>query len=97
MASCFAFLLHAAHTVPLCLCHAAVLPGHVNGEQLSKTIRTLQTFRNYIQYHMKCAKSYFHSRMRAKCVDLLKVLNRSKMDQGEKKKKTMSGKTFQRN
>lgn len=74
----------------------AVLAGHAKGEQRIKTIRTLQTFRNYIQYHMKCAKSYFHSRMRAKCVDLLKVLNRAKMVQGEKKKKTMSGKTFQR-
>lgn len=45
----------------------------------AKTANALQSFRTYLQYHIKCAKSYFHSRMRKRCNDLLKVLNRAKV------------------
>jgi len=78
-----------------------ILKTHVPNEaQIDKIVAVLQTFRNYVQYHIKCSKSYFHSRMRARCGALLKVLNRAKVEDPEKDKtkgkKTISGKTFRR-
>lgn len=78
-----------------------VLQSHVKDAALiDKITSVLQSFRNYIQYHIKCSKSYFHSRMRARCVNLLKVLNRAKIEDPEKDKtkgkKTINGRTFRR-
>jgi len=72
----------------------AILPSHVSTQaKRDKIVNTLQTFRTYIQYHIKCSKSYFHSRMRKRVVELLKVLNRARVkasksnDDGSKKTK----------
>jgi len=80
-----------------------ILPSHVKEDALiDKITATLQSFRNYLQYHIKCSKSYFHSRMRARVVTLLKVLNRAKIVDPEKEKdkeagkKTITGRTFRR-
>jgi actin related protein 2/3 complex subunit 2 len=75
-----------------------VLEQHVKtDEQIRKVAFALQSFRNYLQYHLKCSKAHFHSRMRARVVSLLKVLNRAKMDPEENQpKKTFTGKTFVR-
>merc|ERR1712166_367621 len=54
----------------------AVLPRHVKDNQREKVIHVLQTFRSFLQYHLKMSKSYWHSKMRARCVSLQKVLNR---------------------
>ena len=64
----------------------------------TNTIRTLSLFRNYVQYHIACAKSYFHSRMRHRVRELLKVLERAKAvkKDSKKEKKTASGKTWKR-
>ena len=74
----------------------AVLKSHLDGAKKDRVINVLTTFRNYVQYHLKCSKSYFHSRMRARVVSLLKILNRAKVDTADdkKEKKTMAGKTF---
>eukprot|EP00178_Gracilaria_changii_P010545 TRINITY_DN3068_c0_g1_i1.p1 TRINITY_DN3068_c0_g1~~TRINITY_DN3068_c0_g1_i1.p1 ORF type:complete len:287 (+),score=64.85 TRINITY_DN3068_c0_g1_i1:25-885(+) len=54
-------------------------------------------FRDYLHYHIKCAKAYLHTRMR-KRVDLwLRVLNKAKPEPMHKEKKTFQGKTFTRN
>jgi len=77
----------------------AILKDHVSKEEtLTRVIEVLQGFRNYIQYHIKCSKSFFHSRMRARVKELLKVLNRAKQvdPDGEKVKKTITGRTFTR-
>jgi actin related protein 2/3 complex subunit 2 len=56
-----------------------VLSRHVNSEKKRAVVADiLQGFRTYLQYHIKCAKSYFHSCMRARCVALVKVLNRAR-------------------
>jgi actin related protein 2/3 complex subunit 2 len=70
----------------------AVLKEHLNGPKKTKVIDVLTTFRNYVQYHLKCSKSYFHSRMRARVVSLLKMLNRAKVENPDEKKekKTVS-------
>lgn len=80
----------------------AILKPHIDSEK--KKIRVsqlLQDFRTYMQYHIKCSKSYFHSRMRARTVAMLKVLIRAKVssdeDGGKKKiKRTAKGKVFSR-
>ena len=75
----------------------AVLKTHLEGGKKEKVIAVLQSFRSYMQYHIKCSKSYFHSRMRARVVSLIKVLDRAKLEKPEEKeKKTISGKTFVR-
>jgi len=73
----------------------AIMKGHLDRNLKEKVTLVLQTFRNYVQYHLKCSKAYFHSRMRARVVGLLKVLNRAKQDPDEKReKKNFQGKTF---
>lgn len=76
----------------------SVLTRHVTDKQRDKVIHVLQTFRAFLQYHLKMSKSFWHSKMRARCVSLQKVLNRAKVADPEeqKKKKTASGKTFKR-
>jgi len=75
----------------------AVLKSHLEGGRKEKVIAVLPAFRNYLQYHIKCSKSYFHSRMRARVVSLLKILSRAKQDKIEEKQmKTSSGRTFVR-
>jgi len=62
-----------------------------------KTINNIQTFRNYLHYHIKCSKAYMHTCMRLRVEELLKILNRAKpTDSGAKEKKTAAGKTFVR-
>jgi len=74
----------------------ALMKAHVSGAKQVEVISALINFRSFLQYHLKCAKSFFHSRMRARCSDLLKILNRAKVKFGETQKKTKSGKTFTR-
>jgi len=57
----------------------------------------LHMLRNYVQYHIKCSKSFFHQRMRARVVALLQVVNRAKPEElNPKAKKTAAGRTFVR-
>jgi len=75
-----------------------VLKSHLDSNKKERVVATLQSFRNYMQYHIKASKSHFHQRMRARVVSLLAVLNRAKVDPDEKSKamKTAQGKTFVR-
>jgi len=70
--------------------------NHMDPKNRDRTIDNIQTFRNYLHYHIKCSKGYMHQRMRNRVSSLLLVLNRAKMEVGEKEKKTIQGKTFQR-
>lgn len=57
----------------------------------------MQTFRNFVQYHLKAAKSYFHTRMRLRASELVKVLNRAKSNTDTNQPKritTAAGKTL---
>jgi actin related protein 2/3 complex subunit 2 len=55
-----------------------ILPTHCTEALRPKVVESLQIFRNFVQYHLKCAKSYFSSRIRARTTDFLKYLNRAK-------------------
>jgi len=77
----------------------SVMKAHVDKpEKRDKVVSVLQGFRNFLQYHIKCSKAHFHSRMRARAASFLGVLNRAKPDIDPKtiQARTMSGKTFTR-
>jgi len=77
-----------------------VFKSHLDNNKKDRVIGVLQVFRNYMQYHIKCSKSFFHSRMRLRVQSLLTVLNRAKVDADDRlnpsQKKTASGRTFVR-
>mmetsp|Transcript_16199 Transcript_16199/g.30743 ORF Transcript_16199/g.30743 Transcript_16199/m.30743 type:complete len:318 (-) Transcript_16199:131-1084(-) len=69
-------------------------------KDMQTTAAALINFRSFLQYHLKCSKSFFHSRMRKKVKEFLMILNRAKTDyDGETKKKakkTASGRVFKK-
>lgn len=70
---------------------------HMNPKNVYKTINLLETFRDYLHYHIKCSKAYMHNRMRTRVATWLQVLNRARPDPiAEKAKKVASGRTFVR-
>lgn len=70
---------------------------HLAENNQIKTINNIQLFRDYLHYHIKCAKAYMHIRMRARVKSLLQVLNRARPEAlVPKEKKLMSGRTFVR-
>lgn len=70
---------------------------HLAPKNVYKTINLLESFRNYLHYHIKCSKAYMHNRMRARVATWLQVLNRARPDPiAEKAKKVASGRTFVR-
>lgn len=76
----------------------AIFASHVSTpEKRLLAVTMMQGFRNYLHYHIKCSKSYLHSRMRKRCAELLQVLNRAVPESAEPAEKTTaSGKTFKR-
>jgi len=68
---------------------------HISPAKIKNTVDNLQLFRNYLHYHIKCAKSHLHTCMRNRVELLLKILNRAKQDL-PKEKKTIKGRTFTR-
>jgi len=70
---------------------------HYNGAAKQKAATILPSFRNYLHYHIKCAKSHLHTRMRNRVEESIKVLNRAKQEDIQpKEKETAAGKTFKR-
>jgi actin related protein 2/3 complex subunit 2 len=67
---------------------------HVKGAERENSISVIQTFRDYLHYHIKCSKAYLHSRMRARVTQMLKILNRARPEPVTIERKTAGGKTF---
>jgi len=73
-----------------------IFDRHFKGpEKKAGIAENLPSFRNYLHYHIKCAKSHLHTRMRNRVDVLLQILNRAKQDL-DKEKKTATGRTFTR-
>jgi len=70
--------------------------SHISGNKKEKSIDNIQTFRNYLHYHIKCSKAFMHTRMRNRVKTFLQVLNRAKSAPESTEKKTITGKTFKR-
>jgi len=69
-----------------------LFPAHTSGNKKQATLSNIQTFRNYLHYHIKCCKAYMHTRMRARVTSLLKILNRAKTEPLVKVKRNIKGK-----
>ncbi|ESO86249.1 hypothetical protein LOTGIDRAFT_220774 [Lottia gigantea] len=81
----------------ICYITFVLFPRHTSPAARDNTINLIHTLRDYLHYHIKCSKAYIHQRMRAKTSDFLKVLNRARPENKEKEKKTITGRTFNRN
>jgi actin related protein 2/3 complex subunit 2 len=69
---------------------------HIAAAKREKTIDNIQTFRNYLHYHLKCSKAFLHTRMRNRVRTFLQVLNRAKSEPQSTEKKTITGRSFKR-
>jgi len=69
---------------------------HIADANRDKTIDLIQTFRDYLHYHIKCSKAYMHTRMRNRVESLLQILNRARPEPVEVVRRTAQGKTFKR-
>jgi len=73
-----------------------LFPHHITEKQRDLSIDLIQTFRDYLHYHIKGSKAYMHMRMRTRVESLLLILNRARPAPIEVVRKTASGKTFTR-
>jgi hypothetical protein len=62
--------------------------------QRAAAAATLALFRDFLEYHLKAAKTYLHARMRRRAEDLQRVLNRAIPADANAERKTAGGKTF---
>ncbi|KAN0011638.1 hypothetical protein ACTFIU_011216 [Dictyostelium citrinum] len=72
-----------------------LFPAHIKKPQESADL--IQTFRDYLHYHIKCAKGYMHTSMRNRVESLIQVLNRAKPEPVNTVKRTITGKFFKQN
>ncbi|KAL6581200.1 Actin-related protein 2/3 complex subunit 2A [Orobanche minor] len=72
-----------------------ILPRHVEGRKLDKTVWSLSTFRAYVSYHVKCSEGFMHTRMRRRVESLIEALDRAKPN-FEESKKTAQIRSFKR-
>ncbi|VDM34266.1 unnamed protein product [Hydatigera taeniaeformis] len=54
-----------------------LFPRHLAPHAADRSINLIHTVRNYLHYHIKCAKGYLQLRMRAKTSEFIKILNRA--------------------
>ena len=52
----------------------------------------LPMFRDYLHYHIKCAKAFMHQKMRGRTAAMLKILNDAKPEPKQKVRRTITGK-----
>eukprot|EP01113_Clastostelium_recurvatum_P035275 TRINITY_DN489_c0_g1_i1.p2 TRINITY_DN489_c0_g1~~TRINITY_DN489_c0_g1_i1.p2 ORF type:complete len:317 (-),score=122.68 TRINITY_DN489_c0_g1_i1:109-1011(-) len=73
-----------------------LFPNHTAAKSREKVVDLIQTFRDYLHYHIKCSKAQMHTSMRLRVESLLQILNRAKPEPVDSAKRTISGKTFKR-
>ena len=64
--------LHQLFAIHLLYC-VVLFSHHISEANRDKTIDLIQTFRDYLHYHIKCSKAYMHTRMRNRVDSLLQV------------------------
>ncbi|GAB4829503.1 Actin- protein 2/3 complex subunit 2A [Ancistrocladus abbreviatus] len=57
-----------------------ILPRHVEGKKLERTVWNLSTFHAYVSYHIKCSEGFMHTRMRRRVESLIEALDRTRPD-----------------
>ena len=66
---------------------------HLAEDRAHNSIATIITFRDYLHYHLKCAKAYMHLRMRSRFRSMQQVLSRAIPEGSEKSSASKVGKT----
>ena len=51
---------------------------HLKAKDVEKNISLILSFRDYLQYHLKCSKAHLHTRMRTRVTQFLRILNRAR-------------------
>ncbi|KAH0788613.1 putative Arp2/3 [Histomonas meleagridis] len=54
----------------------------------------LPMFRDYLHYHIKCAKAFMHQKMRARTTMMLKILDAAKPEPKQKVRRTITGRVM---
>lgn len=72
-----------------------ILPRHVEGKKLDRTVWSLSTFHAYVNYHVKCSEGFMHTRMRRRVESLIQALDRAKPD-SLKTKRSGHSRSFKR-
>ncbi|KAJ4828533.1 Actin- protein 2/3 complex subunit 2A [Turnera subulata] len=72
-----------------------ILPRHVEGKKLDRTVWNLSTFHAYVSYHVKCSEGFMHTRMRRRVESLIEALDRAKPGV-EEGKKSPNSRSFKR-
>ena len=69
----------------------------VEGGRLEKCVTLVEGYRAFLMYHVQATKSQLHTRIRRRASTWLQVLNRSMPEKLNVEKKTIKGRTFNRN
>uniref|UniRef100_A0A6N2JWY0 Arp2/3 complex 34 kDa subunit n=1 Tax=Salix viminalis TaxID=40686 RepID=A0A6N2JWY0_SALVM len=72
-----------------------ILPRHVEGKKLDRTVWNLSTFHAYVSYHVKCSEGFMHTRMRRRVESMIQALDRAKPGV-EGRKKSPNSRSFKR-
>nr|XP_017221444.1 PREDICTED: actin-related protein 2/3 complex subunit 2A-like [Daucus carota subsp. sativus] len=70
-----------------------ILPRHVEGKKLDRTVWILSTFHAYVSYHVKCSEAFMHTRMRRRVDSLIQALDRAKPE-SEKSEECAENRSF---
>ena len=69
----------------------------VEGGRLEKCVTLVEGYRAFLMYHVQATKSQVHTRIRRRSSSWLQVLNRARPEALKVEKKTIKGRTFNRN
>lgn len=69
--------------------------AQLSDRKIQDTSYYMPLFRDYLHYHIKCAKGFMHQKMRARTAAMLKILDASKPEPKHKVKRTITGKVIQ--
>ncbi|XP_056173269.1 actin-related protein 2/3 complex subunit 2B isoform X2 [Syzygium oleosum] len=59
-----------------------ILPHHVKGKRLDKTVWNLLNFYAFVKYHVKCTRGFIQRRMRKRLDNLVKILHMASSEEG---------------
>ena len=69
--------------------------AQLSDRKIQDTSYYMPLFRDYLHYHIKCAKGFMHQKMRARTAAMLKILDEAKPEPKHKVKRTITGKVIQ--
>mgnify|MGYP001091386317 CR=1 FL=1 len=69
--------------------------AQLSDRKIQDTGYYMPLFRDYLHYHIKCAKGFMHQKMRARTANMLKILDAAKPEPKHKVKRTITGKVIQ--